>query len=148
MIHDAAYFRECSMLAINVMRLCRAIRNSPTYCKIKGASQIESSVLYRSNQLLELHAYIKSEYWPTKLGDFNELYSRDELNAKVMVSSEELSKISNDEDILGLYCQILSKRLFIIDDKEFKGTRQTLMGKFLSLDQIKFAAFTLNRIAF
>lgn len=42
----------------------------------------------------------------------------------------------------------MAKRLFIIDDKEFMGTKQTLMGKFLSLDQIKFAAFTLNRIAF
>jgi hypothetical protein len=76
------------------------------------------------------------------------LLERNELNAKSLISTEELSKISKDEDILGLYCQILSKRLFIIDDKEFKGTRQTLMGKFLSLDQIKFAAFTLNRIAY
>lgn len=65
-----------------------------------------------------------------------------------MIGKEELNRICDDEDILALYCQILAKRLFIIDDKEFLGTKQALMGKFLSLDQIKFAAFTLNRVAF
>jgi len=31
---DARHIRETCMLATNVMRLVRAIRNSPTYCKI------------------------------------------------------------------------------------------------------------------
>jgi hypothetical protein len=61
---DPRAVRERCMIAINIMQLVRAIRNSPTYCKIKGAQQIESNVLYRSNQLLELHAYLENSYWP------------------------------------------------------------------------------------
>lgn len=61
---DVKRIREKCMISINMMHLVQAIRNSPTYCQIKGGQQIESSVLYRSNQLLELHAYIESAYWP------------------------------------------------------------------------------------
>lgn len=136
------------MISINIMHLVRAIRNSPTYCKIKGGQQIESNVLYRSNQLLELHAYLENAYWPSTIETFLAKFAKKDLNAMMMIGKEELNRISDDEDILALYCQILAKRLFIIDDKEFLGTKQALMGKFLSIDQIKFAAFTLNRVAF
>jgi hypothetical protein len=98
--------------------------------------------------LLELHAYLENAYWPSTIETFLAKFAKKELNAMMMIGKEELNRISDDEDILALYCQILAKRLFIIDDKEFLGTKQALMGKFLSIDQIKFAAFTLNRVAF
>ena len=110
-------------MAINLMRLVSAIRNSPTYCKIKGGQQIESNVLYRSNQLLELHGYLENAYWPLSQADFLTKFNNNSLNALSLCSMEELNLIVQDEDILALYCKILAKRLFIIDDKEFLGTR-------------------------
>ncbi len=71
---DPKHIREKCMLMINLMRLVRAIRNSPTYCHIKGGQQIESSVFYRSDFLLELHSYIENAYWPTKQRGLNDFY--------------------------------------------------------------------------
>ena len=51
-----------------------------------------------------------------------------------MATKEEYEQIKIDEDILALYCSILGKRLFIIDDKEFMGTKKSLMSKFLTID--------------
>lgn len=41
---------------------------------------------------------------------------------------------------------VLSKRMFIIDDKEFVGQKKS--GSFLTLDQIKFVALLMNRVAY
>ena len=43
---------------------------------------------------------------------------------------------------------ILDKRLFIIDDKEFVGEKQSLSNPFLTLEQVKFVANFLNRLAY
>jgi len=80
--------------------------------------------------------------------DFHRKFDLGLVNNLALISLNEWEQIKSDQDILALYCQILNKRMFIIDDKEFLGTKQSLMSKFLSVDQIKFAAFTLNRIAF
>ena len=46
-------------------------------------------------------------------------------------------KIKQNVDIVGLFCLILHKRMFIIDDLEFIGQRQSLSQKFLTLEQTK-----------
>ena len=38
--------------------------------------------------------------------------------------------------------------MFIIDDMEFQSLKQNLTSKFLSVDQIVFAAHALNQIAY
>jgi hypothetical protein len=101
---DIKRVREKCMIAINIMHLVQAIRNSPTYCQIKGGQQIESNVLYRSNQLLELHAYLENAYWPSTQEDFHVKLAKNKLNAMVLIGKEELNRISADEDILALYC--------------------------------------------
>ena len=50
--------------------------------------------------------------------------------------------------MIGLLAMILDKRMFIIDDKEFVGDKQSLSSAFLSLDQVKFVAHLMNRIAY
>ena len=38
--------------------------------------------------------------------------------------------------------------MFIIDDKEFVGEKQSLSNPFLKLDQVKFVSLLMNRIAY
>lgn len=47
-----------------------------------------------------------------------------------------------------MFCQIMKKRMFIIDDMEFKGLKKNKSNEFLSIDQIVFASATLNQIAY
>jgi len=59
-----------------------------------------------------------------------------------------VEQVRRDEEIIGLFCQIMKKRMFIIDDLEFKGLKKNSSNEFLSVDQIIFAAATLNQIAY
>ena len=61
---------------------------------------------------------------------------------------KRLSQVLKEQDLIGLFCLILHKRLFIIDDLEFVNKRQTLRQKFLSTEQVQSAAQLLNLIAF
>ena len=50
-----------------------------------------------------------------------------------------MTMINHDRAVIGLFALILHKRMFIIDDMEFVGKKQSLTNAFLTLDQIKFA---------
>ena len=50
--------------------------------------------------------------------------------------------------MIGLLALILEKRMFIMDDMEFTGKKQSLGNAFLSLNQIKFVSNLMNRIAY
>ena len=65
-----------------------------------------------------------------------------------MLSTQTLNKVLHDKAIIGLFAHILHKRMFIIDDKEFVGQKQSLSSAFLSLEQIKFSSILMNRIAY
>ena len=56
--------------------------------------------------------------------------------------------VKKDKAIIGLLALIIHKRMFIIDDMEFIGKKQSLNNAFLSLEQIKFVAALMNRIAY
>ena len=62
--------------------------------------------------------------------------------------NQVVEQVRRDEEIIGLFCQIMKKRMFIIDDMEFKGLKKNKSNEFLSVDQIIFAAATLNQIAY
>ena len=64
---------------------------------------LENRVIYSSDFLHQLFAYLQHEY-----GAFIENYP-------ITV----FDKIRSDQAIIGLFCQILKKRMFIIDDMEF-----------------------------
>lgn len=51
-----------------------------------------------------------------------------------MPNGKFLSRIATDIDILELFCTIVEKRMFIIDDKEFVGEKQSLMSSFLPVN--------------
>ena len=82
--------------------------------KFDRDSFIEKEIIYRS------------DFMHTLLFILEEIFSAD--------ANITCQQIENYQDILTLYCLILNHRVFIIDDKEFKGGKQTLLSKFLSLD--------------
>ena len=65
-----------------------------------------------------------------------------------MLTSQTMTLINHDRAVIGLFALILHKRMFIIDDMEFVGKKQSLTNAFLTLDQIKFAATLMNRIGY
>lgn len=68
--------------------------------------EIERTLIYRSGFMHILYSYIEQEYLQ---------------NYSFMPKDHFLNRIESDVDILELFCQILSKRMFILDDKEFVG---------------------------
>jgi len=81
-----------------------------------------------------------------RLQEAIELRYRDSITRTT--TNELFEQIRKDENIIGLFCLIMNKRLFIIDDLEFVGKRQALRQKFLSPAQVTFSAQTLNQIAY
>jgi len=81
---------------------------------------IERTVVYRSEFLKVIYAYIEQEYIVEAYQD--------------MPNGKFLSRIATDIDILELFCTIVEKRMFIIDDKEFVGEKQSLMSSFLPVN--------------
>ena len=59
-----------------------------------------------------------------------------------------MTMINHDRAVIGLFALILHKRMFIIDDMEFVGKKQSLTNAFLTLAEIKFAATLMNRIGY
>lgn len=51
-----------------------------------------------------------------------------------MLTQESLAMVKQDRAVIGLLALILHKRMFIIDDMEFVGKKQSLTNAFLSLD--------------
>ena len=120
---------QCALIC-NVMQLVSTIRNSPSFGDVE-ASRLEREVVYRSDFLHRLYAYLQHQY-----GAYTENFPN------------VFDQVRKDEEIIGLFCQILKKRMFIIDDMEFKSLKQSLSNKFLSIDQVLFASHTLNQIAY
>jgi hypothetical protein len=50
-----------------------------------------------------------------------------------MKKEDFMHKVMADIDILELFCKIVSKRMFILDDKEFIGEKSSLVSNFLPL---------------
>lgn len=75
--------------------------------------EIERRIIYRSDFLLRLFDAIEAGFRNFPRG-------ASEVNLEMQV------RIKQDEDIIGLFCLILHKRMFIIDDLEFVGQRQSL----------------------
>jgi hypothetical protein len=69
---------------------------------------IERQLVYRTDFLHILSSYIELDY----LGVYQYMNKKD-----------FMLKVSSDIDILQLFCEIISKRLFIMDDMEFTGQR-------------------------
>jgi hypothetical protein len=65
-----------------------------------------------------------------------------------MTKKDFLTKISSDIDILHLLCEIVAKRLFILDDMEFVGDRQSLSSAFLPLEMTEKISLFLNYLAY
>jgi len=65
-----------------------------------------------------------------------------------MPISHLLGRIATDIDILELFCTIIEKRMFIIDDKEFVGEKQSLMSSFLPVTQMLDVSLLLNFIIY
>ncbi len=59
-----------------------------------------------------------------------------------------MARVLHDKAIIGLLALIIEKRMFIIDDKEFVSEKQNLNSAFLTLNQVKFVALLMNRIAY
>lgn len=59
-----------------------------------------------------------------------------------------MDMVKMDRAVIGLLAMILDKRMFIIDDKEFVGEKQSLQSPFLPVEQTKFIARLMNRIAY
>ena len=78
------------------MRLKKAFRDA-------DVGSLEKRVIYSSDFLHKLFAYLQHEY-----GAYIESFP-------VTV----FEKIRVDQAIIGLFCQIMKKRMFIIDDMEF-----------------------------
>ena len=60
-----------------------------------------------------------------------------------------LKKVLRDEEFLDLFCFIISKRLIVIDDIEFKGENKTNKAHpFIPFKEIRYTAYILNNIAY
>jgi hypothetical protein len=57
--------------------------------------------------------------------------------------------VLDDEEFLDLFCFIISKRLIVIDDIEFKGENQTKQEfPFIPFQDIRFVSYLLNNLAY
>lgn len=95
--------------------------------------EIERTLVYRSGFMHILYSFIELEYLST--------YT-------YLPKADFLKRIESDIDILELFCQILSKRMFIMDDKEFANEAQSLSSSFLSLDKTEKVSLFLNFMAY
>jgi len=60
-----------------------------------------------------------------------------------------LKKVLDDEEFLDLFCFIISKRLIVIDDIEFKGENNTKQEfPFIPFQEIRFVSYLLNNLAY
>ena len=83
-------------------------------------------MIYRSSFIHTLCRYVQMRYGGVNLDQI--------LDQSVM------SMVEHDKAVIGLLAMILEKRMFIIDDMEFVGKKQSLNSAFLSVEQIKFVA--------
>jgi hypothetical protein len=65
-----------------------------------------------------------------------------------MKKEDFIHKVQSDIDILELFCKIVSKRMFILDDKEFIGEKSSLVSNFLALEQTEKVSLFLNFISY
>ena len=60
-----------------------------------------------------------------------------------------LKKVLRDEEFLDLFCFIISKRLIVIDDIEFKGeNKNSKAHPFIPFKEIRYTSYILNNIAY
>lgn len=60
-----------------------------------------------------------------------------------------IKKVLRDEEFLDLFCFIISKRLIVIDDIEFKGENKTNKAHpFIPFQEIRYTSYILNNIAY
>jgi len=126
---------QCKLLT-TVFKLASQLQTeNEDEMSIDEIERLERQIIYRSNSLNKLQEAIEIGYRhaPQSPGDF---------------ALRRLDQVLREEDLLGLYCLILKKRLLIIDDLEFVGKRKTFRHSFLTLDQIWSTAQLLNLIAY
>ena len=124
-----------------ILRICQIITKVLGLLKeldVKQRAQIESQVLYRSNILMILFQYISKEY---QVQNFS--------LESPFTDTKILKKVLRDEEFLDLFCFIISKRLIVIDDIEFKGENKTNKAHpFIPFKEIRYTSYILNNIAY
>jgi len=97
---------------------------------------IERTLVYRSDFMHVLYSYIELSYLSGPMSYYS------------MRKEDFLRKVQSDMDILELFCKIVSKRLFILDDKEFIGEKSALVSNFLPVEQTEKVSLLLNFISY
>lgn len=115
-----------------------------SFKQLKENERVDSKLL-RSN-LCQLHDEMKLTFWPPDLPPFATQFAAKSLDPLRFCTKEELVSIYVSEQVIAQYCQLLAIRLAAMNDKQFLGLQP--MEDLPSLEQLKFAAFTLNWISF
>ena len=107
---------QCQLIN-NIMSMLEELREEKIFGEIQ-ISQFEKALFYRSQYISHLQRYVEIRYSGVALNQMLEPYV--------------LNQVLHDKAVIGLLALILDKRLFIMDDMEFMGKKQSLNSSFLT----------------